>query len=493
MSVLGGEQGDEGVDVAVVTGGDSDRLKVLTFGCGDARASIENQGFECLAVETWTECQRCLHEAPVRALILRMEGDAERLSRAVSLARQEAHLVDVLIWAPAASPEDVRQALKAGAVDVIMAKQPQALAKALARVVHRQRFLPRLQKFELAQARSSRFEGLVSRSIKMWSLFETVTQIAPSTANVLILGETGVGKELLARAVHKYSGRRGRFVAVDCGGIPEGLVETELFGHVEGTFTGATRSKMGLFRSAEGGTLFLDEVGNLPLASQHSLLRVLQQQAVRPVGSHEELPVDVRIIAATSSALDWSVQQHKFRDDLLFRLDVIRLEIPPLRKRPEDVLHLFGYFQRKLSKKYRVQAPELSDDFFEALLAYPWPGNVRELENIVERLVLTHHGKRLSRRQFEPLIRSSQSAPRPPLSFAQKPAAPRPQSTVDLGKTLSENLGPLVEDFERRYLVEALKAKSGRVGETASLAGISPRTLLRKMKNYGLKKSDYRP
>lgn len=439
---------------------------------------------------------KLLHSVKIRAVVMSGESSApQSLSERIRKVRSEAHLIDVVVWDPLGTPELVRQALQAGAADVILSSRSEALARAVLRIVNRQRFLPKLHRFDLARSKSARFEGLVSKSERMWELFRTVTQVAPSGASVLILGETGVGKELLARAIHKHSGRSGRFVAVNCGAIPENLIESELFGHEEGTFTGATRNKKGLFRSANGGTLLLDEIGNLPLTSQYSLLRALQEEAVRPVGGSKEIPVDVRIIAATSVGLDSKAHSGLFRADLLFRLDVIRLVILPLRKRPEDILHLFGYFKRKIAKRYGLVPPEPTEDFLEDLLAYYWPGNVRELENVSERLVLTHHGKKISKRQFEPLRR-----PRPRKQEADPFEAPMGSASsqtnraldIDTEKSLKENLAPAVERLERAYFEKLLTKTGGSIGATARRAGISPRTLLRKLKGYGIDKNDFR-
>ena len=467
---------------------------VLAMGCEEARAALEAHGLSLTSASSWPECLQRLHEHDVRALILRGE-DGALLSESVGRARHEAPLVDVFVWAPQGSGEDVRLALQQGAADVVLGPSPEKLARAVYRTIERQTFLPRLQRFQAARAGQTRFEGLISKSARMWELFETVVKIAPSGAAVLILGETGVGKELLARAVHAYSDREGRFVAVNCGAIPENLVDSELFGHEEGTFTGATRSKPGLFRTADGGTLFLDEIGNLPLNSQYSILRALQEEAVRPVGGSQEIPVDVRVIAATSVALDDEARRGLFREDLLFRLDVIRLVVPPLRERPEDVLHLFGHFRRKLAKHYRLAPPTPADSFLEALLAYDWPGNVRELENMTERLVLTHHGKRITKRHFETLKRPYRNRGRavePGAGISDRLALPRAEPTFDLTKSLRENLDPMIEQFERGYLEAALRKNAGRIAETAQLAGVSPRTLLRKLKRYGIQKREFK-
>jgi DNA-binding NtrC family response regulator len=357
------------------------------------------------------------------------------------------------------------------------------------------------------------FEELVSHSPLMWEIFETSQRVAPTDATVLLLGETGTGKELLARAIHKTSGRKGRFVAVNCGAVTETLIESELFGHEKGSFTGATGRQVGLFRHADGGTLFLDEIGSLPLSAQFSLLRALQEGAVRPIGGNEEISVNVRIIAATSVPLDVAVSQGTFREDLLYRLDVIRVVIPPLRERPEDVPYLFQYFCERQARHHDMQPPQLTDGFIEAMLTYRWPGNVRQLENFTERLVLTVNGPRLTKEHFFQLMRpyrgddggapadahaqglgmpTGSTLPSTPLSDPFNPQTyMRRAPSADVSKTLAEFLDPVTLDLERRYLQAALRLNEGRIQATANTAGLSRRTLLRKLKKHGLDKRDY--
>ncbi|MCO5168101.1 MAG: sigma-54 dependent transcriptional regulator [Planctomycetes bacterium] len=366
-----------------------------------------------------------------------------------------------------------------------------------------------------AEPRESRalsgFEELVSHSPLMWDIFETCQRVAPTDATVLLLGETGTGKELLARAIHRTSGRKGRFVAVNCGAVTETLIESELFGHEKGSFTGATGRQVGLFRHADGGTLFLDEIGSLPLSAQFSLLRALQEGAVRPIGGNEEISVNVRIIAATSTPLDVAVQQGTFREDLLYRLDVIRIIIPPLRERPEDIPYLFKWFCERQARHHDTRPPELTDGFVEAMLTYRWPGNVRQLENFTERLVLTYNGPRLTKEQFLQLMRPYRGDEGQPaegghaLGLGGAPAIGgaglsdpfnpttylRRAPAADVSKTLAEFLDPVTLDLERRYLQAALRLNEGRIQATANTAGLSRRTLLRKLKKHGLDKRDY--
>lgn len=322
----------------------------------------------------------------------------------------------------------------------------------------------------------------------MWDLFDTAVRVANADATVLILGETGTGKELLARAIHEHSGRPGRFVAVNCGAVQDSLIDSELFGHVEGAFTGATTTKAGLFRHAEAGTIMLDEIGNIPQSAQHRLLRVLQEGAVRPVGGESEEPVDCRVIAATSDLLEEAVTLGTFREDLFYRLDVIRLELPPLRERKEDIIYLFGYFAREVAEQYNVSRPDVTNAFLDALVSYAWPGNVRQLQNFTERFVLTRTGQRAGGDTVREMLPFQSEA------IAATPSSSARVERIDLDTNLpmAQAIGPKVEQLEREYLEACLGETRGRVGEAAERAGISRRTLLRKMKRLGLDKLSYR-
>ncbi len=235
--------------------------------------------------------------------------------------------------------------------------------------------------------------GFIGQSEPMQQVYAAIRKAAETIATVLITGESGTGKELVARAIH-YSSRRSAapFVAVNCGGIPEGLVESELFGHMKGAFTGAVTSRAGFFLTADGGTIFLDEISELSLPLQVKFLRVLQDKAVYMVGATHPRHVDVRIVAATNKNLRTLVQRQAFREDLFFRLNVIPIDVPPLRERGEDVLFLTRHFVEKLSRELGRTVPRLSDALLASLLAYPWPGNVRELENIIHRIVVMAEG-----------------------------------------------------------------------------------------------------
>ncbi len=287
--------------------------------------------------------------------------------------------------------------------------------------------------------------GIVTRSPRMEDLLRQARLVAESDASVLLLGESGAGKELLARAIHRASRRATRpFVAVNCGAIPENLLESELFGHVRGAFTGAVQQHKGLFQAADGGTVFLDEIGDMPLALQVKLLRVLQEGEVRPVGSTQPVPVDVRVISATHRDLEAQRAADQFREDLYYRLNVVSLRLPPLAERREDIPLLAAHFLRRLAERYRKPAPSFSPEAMALLIAAPWPGNVRQLYNVVEQSVAL--------------------APTPVIPASLVQAALR-----DDGSQLT----PFEEarkEFERDYLVRLLKITSGNVTQAAGLA-----------------------
>lgn len=288
-------------------------------------------------------------------------------------------------------------------------------------------------------------EGIITRSPRMEKLLAEAQRMAQSDASILIHGESGTGKELLARAVHASSLRaQGEFVAVNCGAIPENLVESELFGHVKGAFTGAVRDNPGMFTSAQGGTIFLDEVADLPLAMQVKLLRVLQEREVRPVGASRAHRVDVRVISACNRKLEGEVAAGRFREDLFYRLNVVSLTLPPLAQRREDIALLANYFVQSLSLRYGRPVNTFAPGGLEALSAAPWPGNVRQLQNVVEKCVVMSNG---------PVI---------PLTLvhgALSNAGPELQSLDEARRS-----------FERDYLSSLLKITNGNVAAAAKLA-----------------------
>jgi len=469
-----------------VTGPEITRL--LTLGrCAQLSSAFSAQGVEIHSFDDVPSLLSQSRELRARACIIcpdKVKAAAEALDFIRDL-RAEVPFLDVVLWAPDASPGDVREALLHGVRDVVLDAEPDALAERILDIIETQQYLPRLLEHDTDYETRWEFEGMLSRSERMRELFDVCVRTAATDATVLILGETGTGKELMARAFHRRSERPGRMVSINCSAVPENLIDSELFGHVRGAFTGAQQDKEGLFRYADRGTLFLDEVGSIPLQAQYRLLRALQEGRIRPVGSDREIEVDVRVIAATSVLLDQAVEQGTFRRDLLYRLDVIRVVLPALRQRPEDILFLFGHFARRLSDHHGVPRPEIDDSFLDAFVAFEWPGNVRQLENLTERLLLTHHhAEALDAGDFERLVA-------PPHREIEEPDR-QAEATPDLEQSLPEAVAAATERIERAYLQAALERTSGRVGKTAELAGISRRTLLRKLKRLDIDRRGFR-
>ena len=301
----------------------------------------------------------------------------------------------------------------------------------------------------------------------MQEVYRLTRKVAESDASVLLLGETGTGKELVARAIHQLSRRKnGPFVRVNCGALTESLLESELFGHVKGAFTDAKTDRKGLFLQADGGTLFLDELGALPLALQPKLLRVLEDHRVRAVGSDKEVPFNVRIIAATNSDLESVVEGGQFREDLFFRINVIQLEIPPLRSRGADILLLAQHFLQEFIVRSGEQAEEISTAVADKLISYDWPGNVRELRNAIEHASALARHKQLIVDDLPKKIRAYQS------------------TQLIVGSTNPTELVSM-EEMERRYILHVLQTVAGNRTLAARVLRLDRKTLYRKLRQYG--------
>lgn len=467
-----------------------DPLIVCTLTGSRARNALESLGCELLTVATVRQIlSEPFPRAPRLFVIQLGKEKTEELQSVIQSLRSQWPLTDILIWAPDVESEMVRSLFQAGVRDVILHRSETQLQNVVEETLNNQKFLPRMHDLSRQRTKGARFESMLSRSTAMWDHFELCTRVAPTDATVLIVGETGTGKELLARAVHRRSGRSGRFVAANCASIPSELINSELFGHEKGAFTGADRAKKGLVMHAHGGTLFLDEIGDMPPEAQLCLLRMLQEKRIRPVGSQVETEINVRIVAATNVLLDEAVREGRFREDLFYRLDVIRVNVPPLRERPEDIFLLFGHFTKRLARHYGLEPPVFTDSFLDALLEYEWPGNVRQLENFSERLVLARCPSALTARDFARLRNTNLAETRQTQEHKQQAVW---RKSIDPARSLQENLEPVVEQLEGEYLRTKLRENAGRVAETADEAGISRRTLLRKMKQYGIEKQDFK-
>ncbi len=374
-------------------------------------------------------------------------------------------------------------ALRHGAVDYLPRPvHPRQLVEAVTRALQEARSTRELDHVQQQVKDRYGFSHMLTRSPRMLRVFDQVRAVAGTDATVLIRGETGTGKELISRAIHERSRRQDRpFISVNCGAFTESLLESELFGHERGSFTGAAGRRRGVFEMADGGTLFLDELGETSLNVQVNLLRVLEEMEFRRVGGHERVRVDVRIVAATNVALEEAVEEKTFRQDLYYRLNVFPIFLPPLRERPEDVPLLMRHFLEDAAHEYQLEPPSITTEALESIVSFGWPGNVRQLRALCERWVITHASQRLQRDHLPREMTGSEAA---------APAAS--PFDVDAERPLSHTTERLLYQVERTYLHRVLKRHQGHMGATAEAAGITRRTLYTKMKAYGLEAADYR-
>jgi two-component system, NtrC family, response regulator PilR len=378
----------------------------------------------------------------------------------------------VLLVTAFSTTEQAVEAMKLGAYDYIAKPFKVEEIKVLVRNALEKRCLQK-ENIRLKKEIEGRysFSGIIGKSRKILDMYGIIEKVAASTVNVLVSGESGTGKELVAKAIHYNSPRKGKpFVAVNCGAIPETLMESELFGHKKGSFTGAVADRPGLFEQAEGGTLFLDEIGEVPLQLQAKLLRVLQERQFRRIGGTDESKADVRVIAASNRDLEGQVKEGNFREDLYYRINVVQLRLPSLRERPEDIPLLLEHFHHKFATK-PVQGDVVTTDALKALLAYPFPGNVRELENLVERCLVL--GDSVITRDCLP----------PHILHYQKS-----DSTEGLDDLPIEgmNLEAYLDSIERRFLLQALERSGGVKKKAAELLGMTFRSFRYRLAKFGM-------
>lgn len=376
---------------------------------------------------------------------------------------------------------DAVEAMKRGASDYLVKPfDPDELVVRLRRAVSDARIVAAAKAVEASAAGASRVghkvteDGWIGAAESMAELRRLIERVAPTNSTVLVTGESGTGKEVVARLIHRLGKRSdGPFVPINLGAIPENLLESELFGYEKGAFTGAESRKTGLFELAAGGTLFLDEAGEMPIQLQVKLLRVLQEKRIMRLGGSRQIPIDVRIVAATNRDLEAAVQAGSFREDLFYRLAVIRLKLPPLRERREDIPLLSRAFVERFSSEMGKGSLSLSPGALDLILSYPFPGNVRELENAVERAVILCDGEVLKPGDF---------------SFAGAGMGwlPAGQESVALGAAVAPVPGESLRDLERRAIAGALGRNRGHREKTSAELGITRRTLLNKMKEYSL-------
>ncbi|PKK82162.1 MAG: sigma-54-dependent Fis family transcriptional regulator [candidate division Zixibacteria bacterium HGW-Zixibacteria-1] len=428
----------------------ADTLEIL-------QRNLTSQGYKVFTAGGVAEAIQFLNGTEVDLVITDLKMPKISGLDLVRHVRENLQDTEVMMITGFATVESAVKAIKIGAEEYLSKPfTDDELLAAVKKILEKQNTRRAAGGEELAELRT--LEGLIGESAVMQKIQKSIRKAASTSATVLITGESGTGKELVARAIHYNSPRASApFVPVNCGGIPEGLLESELFGHVKGAFTGATESRAGFFQTAEGGTIFLDEISETSLSMQVKLLRVLQNREVSMVGDSRTRKVDVRIVAATNKNLLNLVNKGAVREDLYFRLSVITIAVPPLRDRGDDVLLLTRHFSGKYAEEYGKQAPHFTDEVLAALKNYYWPGNVRELENLMHRLIVMTDSETIDVAELPPSMRFSVS------------------TTTGLNRSLA--------DVELEYIKNVLSSVSGNKTKAAEILGIDRKTLREKLKD----------
>jgi DNA-binding NtrC family response regulator len=435
--------------------------------CETLAIGLRRRGLRVSEHTSATEALRALEDGRFDVVVTDLnmrEMTGIELCERIALNRPD---VPVIVLTAFGSLDAAVSAIRAGAYDFISKPvEMDALAIAVERAANHRQLREEVKRLRLEVVARPHDNELIGDSAAMGKVQDLVSRVAGSDATVLIAGESGTGKEVVARAIHKRSGRaKGPFVAINCAAVPEALLESELFGHVRGAFTDAKEAHPGLFVQATGGTLFLDEIGDMPLGLQPKLLRVLQERTVRPLGGKAEVPVDVRIVAATNRDLESAIEEGRFREDLYYRVNVVQIPLPPLRARRPDILPLALQFIRGFAEQSKKDVTGLSKEVAEKLVSYGWPGNVRELQNSMERAVALTRLEEICVDDLPEKIRDY-----------------RFSHVVVAGDDPSE-LVPL-EEVERRYILRVLAAVGGNKTAAARVLGLERKTLYRKLERY---------
>jgi two-component system response regulator HydG len=436
--------------------------------CDLLKMSLEREGF---SVTTCTSAEAALElvgavdfDLVITDLSMPEMGGLELCERVLGTRPN----VPVVVITGQGSLETAIGAMRVGAYDFITKPvDPKLLSVAATRALRHKGLSDEVKRLrtEISVDNIS-IPSVVGSSASMRRVFTLVQRVADSEAGVLIHGETGTGKELVARAIHDRGKRKdGPFVAINCAAVPASLIESELFGHERGAFTDAKMQRTGLFVQADGGTLFLDEIGELPLEVQPKLLRALQERKVRPVGSNREIPFDARVIAATNRVLEDEVYERRFREDLFYRINVVKIDVPPLRERGGDVLHLARHFLQIYAERHGKREIDLSPAAAEKLISYSWPGNVRELENCIDGAVALARSSRIEIDDLPEKVKSFR-----PERFVVSANQPEEIVTID--------------ELERRYILRVLSLVGGNKSRAAQVLGFDRRTLYRKLERY---------
>ncbi len=427
---------------------------------------LKTAGFNVLQASTAEDALKLADQADLVLTDLRLPG-MDGVALLSALQRQNSR-TPVILMTAFGTVEAAVEAMKSGAADFILKPfSLDHLMTVIEKALEMRALRDENEKLREELGQRYQFDNIIGRSPAMQEIFATVARVAPTRATVLLCGESGVGKDLIARAIHHHSPRSSRpFVKINCTALPENLMESELFGYEKGAFTGANTTKPGKFEQADTGTVFLDEIGDVPPAIQVKLLRVLQEREFERLGSNKTRHIDVRVLAATNVDLRAALEEGRFREDLYYRLNVMPINIPPLRERKEDIPFLAEHFVAKLSREIVSRAHAISEAAIQKLMTYHWPGNVRELENVIERSLVLAGGDTL-----EPADIRLDSAPRAPLPATSEYGVPE-------GMTLDE--------YEQAIIRDALKRANGNKSQAARLLGLTRNALRYRLSQMGL-------
>jgi len=462
-------------------------------------ALLRREGHDVIQAASGTEAIERLADVDVVITDLRMPG-ADGMEVLRTASKNHPHVPVIMITAYGSVGQAV-EAIKAGAFDYIEKPFEQdairiIIDKAIGQAAAN-KLAPQQQLYITSETEQRGKFGLVGQSVEMQTIFAVIEKVADTPSTVLITGESGTGKELVAKALHEQSSRKnGPFIKINCAAIPKTLMESELFGYEKGAFTGATSSKPGRFELADGGTLFLDEIGEIPVEMQVKLLRAIQESEFERVGGLKTIKVDVRLITATNRNLEEEIQKGNFREDLFYRLNVVPLQIPPLRKRQGDIPFLVNHIIKKFNERLKKSITGISDEALAALESHTWPGNIRELENVLERTILFCKGDRIERADLQLVLSpASQSAANssgtmPPMNVPIDANAPLDDDIdehAEISGSLKEVVRAETARVERELIVKALDETGGNVTQAARLLKISRKSLQMKMKEFGLR------
>jgi two-component system NtrC family response regulator len=429
------------------------------------RTILEEEGFAVSEASDGVEAFALLREQGADVVLADIRMPRMNGVTLVHRAREEGIQASFVMMTAFASIETAVEAMRAGAEHFLVKPlEPSTVLVVLDKVLEKRQLTRVAEQLKDRVRQRYRFEAIVGESAALQSVFDVVRRAAPTKATVLLLGESGTGKELVAQAIHQESTRRDQpFIKVSCAALSESLLESELFGHERGSFTGAVGRREGRFELADGGTLFLDEIGEIPASVQVKLLRALQQREFERVGGTQTLKVDVRVVAATNRDLAGEVAAGRFREDLYYRLNVVAVTLPPLRTRKGDIPALVSHFIQKFDKAYDKSVHGLLPGTLNVLLRYDWPGNVRELENVIERAVVLARGPDLTADEL------------PPVLSGPGPAGPRPGGLIP---------GATMREIEREAILRTLEVVEGSTTRAAAMLGISPRKIQYRLKAY---------